>query len=434
MEKMPPDFCQVDNSGNCPDELLHRISIAPMIDVTDRNFRVFFRLLSKRVTLYTEMIHCDTILNAIYSEEKMRLLPIEKPVILQLGGSDPVNLAKAAKIGEKNGYKEINLNCGCPSPRVTSGSFGACLMKEPKLVAECVKKMEEAVDIPVTVKCRLGVDDQDDYEFLRVFVEEIQKNTNCKHILVHARKAFLKGLNPKQNRNIPPLIYERVYQIAKDFPDIKFSINGGIRTLEHAGAILDEHPELLGVMMGRAAYQSTWIFGDVDRKLFGVANPLNSRKDILRKYGEFADYTLATIKHFKIPTLVRPLLGLFARERGFKAMKRFMSEKKNYVNEKSFSSFMEKLIEIMEQVNSEGLNQKYDEAGLLKMKEDHERIQKIREERRKKKEAEKKAELAAQVDPEGPSKSLLKKKEADDQQMNPPPDVKKVKSVSTIKA
>jgi tRNA-dihydrouridine synthase A len=377
------------------------------------------------------MIHCDTILNAIYSEEKMRLLPIEKPVILQLGGSDPGNLAKAAKIGEANGYDEINLNCGCPSPRVTSGSFGACLMKEPKLVAECVKKMEEAVKIPVTVKCRLGVDDLDDYDFLKRFVEEIKNNTNCKHIIVHARKAFLKGLNPKQNRNIPPLIYERVYQVAQDYPDIKFSINGGIKTLEHAGQILKENPKLLGVMMGRAAYQSTWIFGDLDRKIYGVENPLNTRKDILRKYGEYADYTLATIKHFKIPTLVRPLLGLFARERGFKLYKRFLSEKKNYKDEKSFSSFMEKLIIFMEEFNSEALNQKYDEEGLLKMKQKQEQIEKIREERRKKKlEAEKQN---GENDTNGVKDTFLNKKPSNDTENKVESDLKKVKTSPEIK-
>jgi tRNA-dihydrouridine synthase A len=366
-EKVPiPSFLLEDNSSNCSEKEIHKLSIAPMLDVTDRNFRVFFRFLSKKATLYTDMIHCDTILYSKYTEDKLKIYPIEKPVVLQLGGSNPINLAKAAKIGASHGYDEINLNVGCPSQKVTTGSFGACLMKEPELVAKCVKAMEEAVDIPVTVKCRLGVDEFDDYEFLDKFVKIISESTKCTHFIIHARKAFLKGLNPKENRNIPPLIYDRVYKIAKDYPNLKFSINGGIKTLEQTDEILKENPDLLGVMMGRAAYQNTWLFADTDRKLFGGENPGLSRRDLFLKYGEFAVYAMQENKHFKIPSMVKPLLGLFANEKGFKAMRRFLSDKVHYKDEKNFFSFMQRLVERMEEINPEGLNQKFDEEYIKK--------------------------------------------------------------------
>jgi tRNA-dihydrouridine synthase A len=433
MEKQPPKFTLEENSVKCSESELHKISIAPMIDVTDRNFRVLFRMFSRKVTLYTEMIHCDTILNSVYTDDKLRLLPIEKPVILQLGGCDPEKLAKAAKIGEEYGYDEINLNCGCPSPRVTKGSFGACLMKEPELVAECVRHMEKVVKIPVTVKCRLGVDDQDDYEFLYKFMDELKQKTNCKHVIIHARKAFLKGLNPKQNRNIPPLIYERVYRAAKEFPGIKVSINGGIRTLEHAKQILDENPTLLGVMMGRAAYQTPWIFGDLDRFVYNSENPSLSRKEILRKYAEFADYILTTKKSYKIPTMVRPILGLFAREKGFKVMKRFLSEKKNYVNEKSFCSFIEKLLIQMESINPDALNEKYDKEGIIKMQKrkvemelrKQERIKRKMLEKKKKEEEDKQEKEVKEITG---NTMFLEKKEMKMEECNTP--TKKVKTSS----
>lgn len=441
MEKSPPAFVQENNASKCSSDEVHRLSIAPMIDVTETHFRIMFRLLSRKVTLYTDMIHCDTILNSVYTDSKLRLYPIEKPVVLQLGGSDPTNLAKAARIGEEYGYDEINLNCGCPSPRVTKGSFGACLMKEPGLVAECVRSMEAAVSVPVTVKCRLGVDDLDDYAFLYRFMDELKRTTNCKHVIIHARKAYLKGLNPKQNRNIPPLIYERVYQAAKDFPGIRVSINGGIRTLAHARQILTDQPELLGVMMGRAAYQTPWIFGDVDREVFGAPNQCLSRKDILRRYGEFADHVLSINKHFKIPTMVRPLLGLFAREKGFRVMKRFLSEKKNYKDEKSFAAFMEKLIEVMEQVNSEALNFKYDKEGIAKLEQKRREQEKWKKERERKKleeakakamekksEEKKEANEANKVDePEKNGEEQLGKKELENGKQKVSVSLKKVK-------
>lgn len=352
------DFLNEENSPNVSQSELHRLSIAPMLDVTDRNFRVLMRMLSRKVTLYTDMVHCDTILFGNFTACKLRIHPLERPVVMQLGGSNPDHLAKAAVLCERAGYDEINLNVGCPSPRVQKGAFGACLMKEPELVAECVAAMEKVVSVPVTVKCRLGVDDFDSYEFMKDFVRIVGERTKCTHFIIHARKAFLKGLNPKENRNVPPLMYNRVYQIAKDFPQYQFSINGGIKTFKQAGEILDANRDLLGVMIGRTAYQNTWHFADLDRRLYGVANPGLSRKEIFLRYGEYADMVLKQIKHFKIPTLVRPLLGIFAGEKGNRIMRRFLSDKKNYYKEKSFLNFMKRLVEHMEEVNSEALNRR----------------------------------------------------------------------------
>lgn len=359
------EFLSEQNSQNVSKSELHRVSIAPMLDVTDRNFRVMIRFLTKKVTLYTDMVHADTILFSKFAASKLRIHPLERPVVMQLGGSNPVHLAKAAVLCERAGYDEINLNVGCPSPRVQKGAFGACLMKEPELVAKCVSAMEAVVSVPVTVKCRLGVDEFDSYEFMRNFVEVVGAGTNCKHFIIHARKAYLKGLNPKQNRNVPPLMYDRVYRIAKEFPQYKFSINGGIKSFEQTGDILSENPGLLGAMLGRLAYQKTWAFADLDRQLYGVPNPGLSRKEIFLKYGEYADMVLKQITYFKIPSLVRPLLGLFAMERGNRVMRRFMSDKKNYVKEKSFSSFMRSLVSELEKVNPEGLNERFSEMPLV---------------------------------------------------------------------
>lgn len=210
----------------------HRFSIAPMLDWTDRHCRYFLRLLSSQTLLYTEMVTTGAIIHGkgdylAYSEE-------EHPVALQLGGSDPAALAQCAKLAEQRGYDEINLNVGCPSDRVQNGMFGACLMGNAQLVADCVKAMRDAVSIPVTVKTRIGIDDQDSYEFLCDFINTVSGNGECEMFIIHARKAWLSGLSPKENREIPPLDYDRVYQLKRDFPQLTMSINGGIKSLEEA--------------------------------------------------------------------------------------------------------------------------------------------------------------------------------------------------------
>ncbi|MCG8672936.1 MAG: tRNA dihydrouridine(20/20a) synthase DusA, partial [Pseudomonadales bacterium] len=239
--------------------LNRRFCIAPMLDWTNRHCRYFHRLLTQHAVLYTEMVTTGAIIHG----EKDRFLKFnasEHPVAIQLGGSDPKDLATCAKISEDYGYDEVNLNVGCPSDRVQSGRFGACLMADPNLVADCTHSMLEACNIPVTVKCRIGIDDQDEYEDLQRFVEAV-KASGVNTFIVHARKAWLSGLSPKENRDIPPLNYERVYQLKREFPDLEIIINGGIQTLEAC----QEHLNYVdGVMMGREAYQNPFILAQVD--------------------------------------------------------------------------------------------------------------------------------------------------------------------------
>ena len=260
-----------------PNMINRRFSVAPMLDWTDRHCRYFHRLLSKHALLYTEMVTTGALIHG----DKHRFLQFnasENPVAFQLGGSNPKDLAVCAKMVEEYGYDEINLNVGCPSDRVQNGSFGACLMAEPALVAECIAAMSQVVSIPVTVKSRIGIDDKDSYEELVQFIGTIA-DTGCKTFIVHARKAWLKGLSPKQNREVPPLDYERVYQLKRDFPGLEIIINGGITTLEQAALMLDQ---VDGVMVGREAYQNPYILAGVDNLLYGDIKEKVSRQEIVK--------------------------------------------------------------------------------------------------------------------------------------------------------
>jgi len=290
-----------------------------MMDWTDRHCRVFHRQLTKRALLYTEMVTADAV---IYGD-RSRLLgfsPEERPLALQLGGSDPVKLAKAAAIGADYGYDEINLNVGCPSNRVQEGRFGACLMAEPELVASCVRAMRASQHLPVTVKCRIGIDDQDEEEDLRRFID-IVAGAGCTTFIVHARKAWLDGLSPKENREVPPLNYGRVYRLKAARPDLKIVLNGGIETL----AAAKEHLEQVdGVMVGRAAYQTPFILADVDRVIFGDSGEPPSRGDILAALLPYVE------KHLqnggRLSNVTRHVLGLYhGRPRG-RAFRRLLSE------------------------------------------------------------------------------------------------------------
>lgn len=238
--------------------LNRKISIAPMMGYTDRHFRYLMRLISKDVLLYTEMYIVHEILR---NKRCLAFDACENPVAVQLGGSDPILLARCAKIAEDFGFDEVNLNVGCPSSRVQQGKIGACLMKEPNLVAECISEMRNTALIPVTVKCRLGVDEYDSYEYLAKFIEVVSE-APCQVFILHARKALLKGLNPKQNREVPPLQYDWVYQIKKDFPHLEIILNGGIKTPQE----IDQHLHSVdGVMLGRVAYQNPFLLAEVDR-------------------------------------------------------------------------------------------------------------------------------------------------------------------------
>ncbi|CAG4977263.1 tRNA dihydrouridine(20/20a) synthase DusA [Novilysobacter luteus] len=298
-----------------PDQL--RLSVAPMMDWTDTHCRVFHRLLAPHARLYTEMVHA----NAVIHGDRGRLLaldPVEHPVALQLGGSEPELLARAARLGAEAGFDEINLNCGCPSDRVQAGRFGACLMREPTLVAASVAAMVEACDVPVTVKCRLGVDDDHDYGRFRAFIDEVAAG-GCRMFVVHARNAWLQGLSPKENREVPPLRYDWAYRLKRERPDLQVLVNGGIATAEEATAHL-QHVE--GAMLGRAAYHTPYLLHRLDVAWFG--GELRSRAELLRALQPYVEAQLASgvfLKH-----ITRHLLGLFAGERGGRAFRQVLSE------------------------------------------------------------------------------------------------------------
>jgi tRNA-dihydrouridine synthase A len=290
-----------------------------MMDWTDRHCRVFHRLMTRRARLYTEMLTSGAILHG----DRFRLLgfdPCEHPVALQLGGSDPRELASCAKIGEDFGYDEINLNVGCPSDRVKDGRFGACLMAEPQLVAACVDAMKRAVDIPVTVKCRIGIDDQDPEIALDALARSVVA-AGADALIVHARKAWLNGLSPKENRDIPPLDYDIVYRLKASMPDVPIIINGGIASLGEA----KQHLRFVdGVMLGRAAYQEPWRLLSADPELFGEAAPYAVMKDVFAAMTPYIEDQLA--QGVRLHSIVRHFLGAFFGVPGARAFRRHLAE------------------------------------------------------------------------------------------------------------
>ena len=296
------------------------VSIAPMMDWTDKHCRYFYRLISKNVQLYTEMITTKAILRG----DKNRLLDFndgENPLVLQLGGSDPKEMAECAIIAEDWGYDEVNINVGCPSDRVLSGSFGACLMKEPKLVAQCVESMIERCDIPITVKHRIGIDDMESYDQLSDFISLISQK-GCQHFIVHARKAWLTGLSPKENRTIPPLNYPWVYQLKKDFPKLKFTINGGIETCQDIAGHLDQ---VDGVMLGRSIYHNPFLLEQIEVEIFKSKESTLDREHILRQYMSY----IAEQSKLGVPvrSMSRHILGLYHGEANAKLFRRLLSGK-----------------------------------------------------------------------------------------------------------
>nr|WP_084480185.1 tRNA dihydrouridine(20/20a) synthase DusA [Methylomicrobium lacus] len=298
----------------------HRFSVAPMLDWTDRHCRFFLRLISKQALLYTEMVTTGALLHG----DRQRFLqfdPSEHPLALQLGGSDPAGLAACAKMAEDFGYDEVNLNVGCPSDRVQSGSFGACLMAEPELVAECVGAMRKAVSIPVTVKSRIGIDDRDSYEELIKFIGTVAE-AGCDTFIVHARKAWLKGLSPKQNREVPPLRYDTVYRLKQDFPTLQIVLNGGITTLDQAEDVLGNGVD--GVMVGREAYHNPYILAEVDRRLFGASAEVFTRAEIIEKLLPYIEQQRA--EGVRLHSITRHILGLFHGEPGARSWRRHLSE------------------------------------------------------------------------------------------------------------
>jgi len=295
-----------------------KVCVAPMMDCTDRHERFFLRLISKNVLLYTEMIVSE----AISRGDKKKLLSFnlnEKPLALQIGGSSPALLAEAAKTGEDFGYDEINLNLGCPSKKVEKNKFGACLMKEPNLVADCLNKMQSVCKLPITIKTRIGYDDVEDYENLYKFIE-ILKKTGIKTFIIHARKAILGKFTPKQNLNIPPLKYDVVYRLKKDFPKEEIIINGGITSTEQ----IKEHLKMVdGVMMGRSIYQSPYLLADIEREIFNNENIL-SRQEVMENLVPYVKEE--TKKGTRLNQIMRHTLGLFHGQAGSSFWKRYLSE------------------------------------------------------------------------------------------------------------
>ena len=297
----------------------HRFCVAPMMACTDRHDRFFLRLLSRNALLYSEMVTTGAVLHG----DRTRLLafsPEEHPVALQLGGSDPGEMAESAAIAEAYGYDEVNINVGCPSDRVRQGRFGACLMLEPHTVAACVVAMRAACRLPVTVKTRLGVDDRDAFEHLVAFVRAVAE-AGCRTVIVHARKAWLTGLSPRQNREVPPLCYERVHRLKRAFPELEVVLNGGLQDLDAAARQLDD---VDGVMLGRAVYHNPYLLAEVDRRFFGSAEAPPSRRSVVQRLLRYV--RRETTAGVPLAAITRHILGLFHGQPGGRAFRRYVGE------------------------------------------------------------------------------------------------------------
>ena len=309
----------------CPTSAINRrISVAPMLDWTDKHCRYFLRLISRHSVLYTEMVTTGAIIFG--KGDYLAYNHQEHPVALQLGGSDPSDMARCTVMAQEYGYDEVNINVGCPSDRVKNGRFGACLMAEPMIVADCVKSMQAEVDIPVTVKSRIGIDDMDEYEDLSRFIDTVA-NAGCDTFIVHARKAWLQGLSPKQNREVPPLMYDRVYQLKQEFPHLHISINGGIKTLAEAQTHL-AHVD--GVMIGREAYANPYILSEVDALIYGDNATVLTRAEIVLRMHAYTVEQLASEIQYgrgnKVWHVARHMLGLFQGQPGGRVWRRYLSE------------------------------------------------------------------------------------------------------------
>ena len=316
---------------------MHKASIAPMMQYTDMHDRYLLRLISKKVFLYTEMVTTGAIL---YGKcfHQLEFNQEEHPVAVQLGGSDIDDLVKSAKIAEDYGYDEINLNVGCPSDRVQKGRFGACLMLEPEHVAKCLNAMQANVNIPVTIKCRLGVDNHEDYEFLYNFVNIVQR-AGIHHFIIHARNGILKGLSPRQNRHIPPLKYDYVYKLKEDFPNLNITINGGIKTIKEC----KNHLKFVdGIMIGRAAYENPFMIREIDTEIYGVESNVDSKKSILNQYLDYVEEKLN-----EGHDLTRMMKHLFGLSRGDKFAKTFRKKILEVIKKESLNKYRKELEDLL---------------------------------------------------------------------------------------
>jgi tRNA-dihydrouridine synthase A len=300
----------------------HRFSVAPMLDWTDKHCRYFHRLLSQHAVLYTEMVTTGALIHG--NGDYLDFNQEEHPVVLQLGGSHPGDMAHCAKLAEARGYDAVNINVGCPSDRVQNGMFGACLMAQPQQVADCVKAMQDAVSIPITVKTRIGIDDSDDYQFLQDFVIAVA-DAGCEQLIIHARKAWLKGLSPKENREVPPLNYDRVYQLKREFPQLNISINGGVKTLQQAKQQLHY---LDGVMIGREAYSNPMLLSSVDSLIYGKTEPVRSPEQVVLAMLPYIERQMQQGARFW--HIARHMLGLFQGMPGARQWRRLLSEQGHF--------------------------------------------------------------------------------------------------------
>ena len=317
-----------------------KFTVAPMLDWTDRHCRYFHRLLTKQAPLYTEMVTTGALLNGDV-ERHLRFNAFEQPVALQLGGSEPKEMAECARIAEDYGYAEVNINVGCPSERVQKGAFGACLMAEPHLIADCVAAMQAAVNMPVTVKNRIGIDEQQERDSLFNFVETVAQ-AGCQTFIVHARKAWLKGLSPKENREIPPLNYALVYELKQAFPQLEIIINGGITTLEQC----QHHLQFVdGVMVGREAYHNPWLLAQVDSQLYAAPDSFNQRKAVIDAFIPYVEQQLS--QGVTLAPMSKPILGLFQGIAGARYWRRYISENafKSNADAKILLQAMQKILD-----------------------------------------------------------------------------------------
>ncbi|RYZ93795.1 MAG: tRNA dihydrouridine(20/20a) synthase DusA [Moraxellaceae bacterium] len=319
-----PSINAIQSSANTS-ALNRRFTAAPMMEWSDTHCRTFWRMLTKKTVFYSEMVTTGALIHG----DRERFLDFnasEHPLALQLGGSDPKALAECARIAEDWGYDEVNLNCGCPSDRVQNNMIGACLMAEPKLVAECIATMQNAVKIPVTVKHRIGIDDMEDYEGLENFVTTLA-NAGCKTFIVHARKAWLKGLSPKENREVPPLQYDKVARLKKAHPSLEIIINGGITSIEQSLNLLND---VDGVMLGREIYHNPYLLAEVDQKIYGSSSEIVSRTDVLEEFIEYAQAQLH--RGIRLNYMTRHILGLFQGMPGARKFRRVISEQAHKPN------------------------------------------------------------------------------------------------------
>jgi len=314
--------------------LNRQFSVAPMLDWTDKHCRYFLRLISQEALLYTEMVTTGAIIHG--KGDFLGFNREEHPVALQLGGSEPSEMAECAVRAEEKGYDEVNINVGCPSDRVQNGRFGACLMAHPQTVADCVEAMQAKVNIPVTVKCRIGIDDMDDYKDLTRFID-IVSGSGCDTFIVHARKAWLQGLSPKENREIPPLMYDRVYHLKQEFPSLHVSINGGVKTLDEVAHHLQS---VDGVMVGREVYANPYMMSDVDARFYASDKPALSREAVIQKMIPYIDeHVDAGGRAWHV---IRHMLGIFQGQPAGKVFRRFLSQ--NAIKKETTSAVLEQAL------------------------------------------------------------------------------------------